>query len=304
MTMYNAPARRPNVVPDLVPGSPEWRRSVTASKIGGLLGLHEWSSPYSLWADAVDAAGPAAPDAAARKRFDRGHRLEPALREYLQDWLRDQGEDARVKPGATVEHPENPGWYANPDGWVYEGRRRTPWAGVECKTSMYATDWGDEGTADIPAGYLAQCAWQMHVTGLRVVFVPALVGLEFRVYVVQWADVEAAVPGIIDVVARWEHAVETGTPPAVDGLEVTLSAVRRAHPLIARGTSVALSAATAQALAETRTARMKAEADEREAKARALAEAGDAQTLTDPWGTPVARRLARGEGTPYLTIIK
>lgn len=304
MSMYDAPALRPNIVEDLTPGSAEWTKCVTASKISGILGLSTWASPYSLWADAVGVTEPQTPDAAALKRYDRGHRLEAVLLQYLADWFRDQGKMMRVRPGATVRHPDGLDRYANPDGWVYEGRRRTPWAAVEAKTSLHATDWGEEGTAGIPAAYLAQCAWQMHITGLRVVFVPALVGLEFRVYVVQWEDVAEAIPGILERVGEWERHVRDQTPPALDGLEVTLAAVRQSHPQIDRGRAVALSAETAQALTAARNARAEAEAAEREAKARALAEAGQAQILTDPWGTPVARRQARGQGTPYLTMMK
>ena len=53
MSMYDAPALRPNIVEDLAPGSAEWTKCVTASKISGILGLSSWASPYSLWADAV-----------------------------------------------------------------------------------------------------------------------------------------------------------------------------------------------------------------------------------------------------------
>ena len=125
MSTYDAPALRPNIVEDLAPGSAEWTKCVTASKISGILGLSSWASPYSLWADAVGVTEPQTPDAGALKRYDRGHRLEAVLLQYLADWFQEQGLKMRVRPGATVRHPDGLDRYANPDGWVYEGRRRT-----------------------------------------------------------------------------------------------------------------------------------------------------------------------------------
>ena len=31
------------------PGSAEWSRRMTASKVAGVLGLSKWASPYSTW---------------------------------------------------------------------------------------------------------------------------------------------------------------------------------------------------------------------------------------------------------------
>ena len=74
-------------------------------------------------------------------------------------------------------------------------------------------------------------------------------------YVVRWEDVAEAIPGILERVEEWEQHVRDQTPPALDGLEATLAAVRQSHPQIDRGRAVTLSAETAQALAATRNAR-------------------------------------------------
>ncbi|OOE06990.1 hypothetical protein UN64_19665, partial [Fictibacillus arsenicus] len=125
----------------------------------------------------------------------RGTALESALLTWLGSIL----DDSRVRPGRTYASNTHPAWQATPDGLVFEGRRRTPYALVECKTAARADEWGkttlEAPTAEIPPAYLAQVAWQMYVTGADLVYVPALVVMDLRLYVVRRADVEAPCPG-------------------------------------------------------------------------------------------------------------
>lgn len=303
-TTYSHDAVAPAFTAPLTPGTAEWSRSLTASKVPAILGLSKYASPYSLWAEATGRVERQEPDAAARKRFDRGHRLEATLLEYLQDALTDRGEDVRVRRGATVHHPVHISHYVNPDGWVFEGRRRTPWAGVEAKTSQWDTDWGKEWTAEIPPAYLAQVAWQMHVTGLPVVYVPALVGLEFRVYVVTLEDVAEVLPDVVAAATAWERAVLEDTPPALDGTPETLRVVRAMHPDINPDGVAIVAHDDLAAIREAEAAKAAAEEALSLAKATILEGAGDARTLTDEWGTKVGRRQAKGGGTPYLVMTK
>ena len=303
-TPYRHAAVTPAITEDLTPGSDEWARYPTASKVPAILGLSKYASAYSLWAQATGRVPMEEPDTAARKRYDRGHRLEPLLLSYLADMLAERGEDARVRPGATVRHPVHVSHHANPDGWVFEGRRRTPWAAVEAKTSLWGTDWGKEWTAEIPPAYLGQVAWQMHVTGLSVVYVPALVEMEFRVYVVTREDVEEVLPDVVAAVSAWEAAVVTDTPPALDGTPETLKTVRALHPQIDPDGVAIVQDDLLASLREAKAARAATDEAVNLATARILDEAGDARTLTDAWGAKVGRRQAKGNGTPYLVISK
>ncbi len=70
--------------PPAPPGSDEWRKVVSPSKIPALLGVSRFRSQYTVW---HEMAGLVAPEPIAEARqddFDYGHACELAAREY---WL-------------------------------------------------------------------------------------------------------------------------------------------------------------------------------------------------------------------------
>lgn len=282
LTVHDAPA----------PGTPEWARTVTASKIPALAGLSSWDSPYSLWAKATGRAQGAA---ANPELTERGEAIEPAL----LAWLAGKLGDSTVRAAATYAHPEHEWAQATPDGLVYEGRgrsrRRTPYALVECKTAAHGGEWGEPGTAQIPPAYLAQVAWQMHVTGARTVYVPALVnpGIRLNLWVVRWEDVADTVPALVAAAEQWRAQVLEDTPPALDGLAPTWDAVREMSPDIDPDRTVALDHWDAVELHTAKQAAAAAEERLRLAQARALDAAAGARTLTDPDGNVIATLTAR-----------
>ncbi|MDI3330664.1 MAG: YqaJ viral recombinase family protein [Micrococcus sp.] len=296
MTTYRHTTFKATPTTPLTPGTPEWSRTVSASKVGALLGLSTYDSAYSLWAKAT---GRLDTDQRDTKATQRGNLMEATLLEYLRLEL---GDDYRVTGGASYVHPDNPTWTAAPDGHVYEGRRRTPFALVECKTARHAEDWGREGTAEIPAGYLCQIAWQMYVTGARTVYVPAQVAMEFRLYIVQWEDIAEDVPLILQLVHDFQVCVADDRAPAWDGSDATYQAVRRMHPDITDGEQV-IAYDLAIELWESAEDLKNAEARKKRAHAEALA-GGTQKYLVTETGEKVATRTARGNGTPYLTIAK
>ena len=286
------------------PGTPDWHRIVSASKAPALAGLSRWDTPYSLWAKAT---GRTDGQPVNTEVTERGDAIEPALLRWLEFKLTELGETVRVRPGATFAMPGHPSWQATPDGLVYEGKRRTPYALVECKTAANGGEWGEPGTAEIPPAYLAQCAWQMHVTGLRTVYVPALVnpGIRLNLWVVRWADVADTVDALCDAAAQWEHDVATDTPPALDGSTVTWETVRDMSPEIDPDGSVVLDAWDAAELVEARAAKKAAEERLLLAQSATVTAAAGARTILGPDGTTLARLTARktrtGEyGKPFL----
>lgn len=282
----------------LTPGSDAWARTVSASKIPALLGLSTYDSAYSLWARATGRLENIERDT---KATQRGNLMEATLLTYLDTEL---GDGHRVTAGAAYIHPEHPTWSAAPDGHVYEGRRRTPYALVECKTARYSEEWGTEGTAEIPPGYLAQVAWQMYVTGARLVYVPALVAMEFRLYVVQWEDIAGDIDLILGAVQEWQACVDTDTAPAWDGSDATYEAVRRLHPLIDPDAEATIPCHLADALWAADADLKAADATLKALKSEVLDLAGNARTILTDTGLKVGGRQARGTGTPYLTITK
>ncbi|WP_430754658.1 YqaJ viral recombinase family protein [Micrococcus luteus] len=283
------------------PGTPEWATLITASKIPAILGLSTWDSPYSLWCKATGRIDATGQETAAAMR---GTALESALFTWLGSLL----EDSRVRPGRTYASNIHPAWQATPDGLVFEGRRRTPYALVECKTAARADEWGkttvEDPTAEIPPAYLAQVAWQMYVTGADLVFVPALVVMDLRLYVVRRADVEDALPGIIDAARRFEDLVATNTAPDWDGATATYEAVRAEHPDIDPDLVATIPTAHAVELHAATAAFKAAESRMNQARSVVLHGAGIAKTIHDEDGQKVATRSSKSGGRPYLTLTR
>lgn len=285
---YQHPTFHGTTTTPVTPGSDEWARTVSASKVSALLGLSSFDSAYSLWARATGRVE-AAP---GNKYTDRGTRMEPSLLQYVEDKV----PGTRVRKAPSYAHPDQPAWTAAPDALVFEGRRRTPFAIVEAKTSARSEDWGKEGTADIPAGYLAQIAWQFYVTGARMCYVPAVVNMDYRLYVVTWEDVAGDLPVILDAVRAWEACVAEDRAPDWDGSDATFETVKRMHPDIADGTEAVVETDLADRLWYA-DAQAKAWAEElKKAKSELLDSAGAARLVVDRAGRSVARRQPNKSG--------
>lgn len=301
---YQHPAIVPtgSVVTDPpAPGTPEWARLVTASKIPAILGLSPYDSPYSLWAKATGRIEAQSPESTVTMR---GTALEGALLAWLGTVL----PGSRVRPGATFALDAHPTFQAAPDGLVYEGRRRTPYALVECKTAARADEWGktslEDPTAEIPPAYLAQCAWQMHVTGADVVYVPALVVMDLRLYRLTRTDVEDALPGIVLAAARFEDLVAADVAPDWDGATATYEAVRAEHPEIDPDLVATIPTADAVELHDATAAAKAVEERLNRARSVVLHAAGIAKHVQDEMGAKVATRTSRNGGRPFLTLAK
>ncbi|MEO9246429.1 lambda-exonuclease family protein [Citricoccus nitrophenolicus] len=280
----------------LIPGSDEWARTVSASKVPAILGISKWDSAYSLWARATGRLE----SEAGNKATERGTYLEPAIRQ----WLADQLPGNRVTEGATFVHPDCPTHIATPDALIYEGRRRTPWALGEVKTAYNGDEWGKAGTADVPADYMAQVAWQMWITGARTVYVAALVNMEFRLYVIRWEDVAGDMEDILAMVAVWEHHVAEDIAPDWDGSDATLAAVRRMHPDIDPEAEAVIPEWWALELWSAIDAEKAAVAETKRCKSRILGAAGSARSIVTEDGRKAGTRSAKNGGTPYLTPAK
>ncbi len=159
------------------PGSREWNRLITASKVPAILGISPWQSPYSLW---MQMAGrlDGGPDTATTRR---GHYLEPAILEWWED----------ARPGRVFSTglwvSTIPWGGATLDGLGYVDDLDTCVI-VEVKSAAYRDGWGSPGTDEIPAHYLAQVQWQLAMCpDAERAYVAVLFGqgFEFAEYVVE-----------------------------------------------------------------------------------------------------------------------
>lgn len=279
----------------LEPGSPEWLRTISASKVPAILRISPWQSRYTLWHQMAGNI----PTSAGSKATERGTFLETAVLAWFKAQHKGELDVDRGRSYANIDHPD---WSAAPDGIAADMAADEPsWnMGIEVKTSQYADGWGVEGTAEVPPYYLAQVAWQMIVTGFRRVYVPVLFGspFEFREYVVDWADVEADVPAIIAEVIAFQVSLADGKEPALDGDNSTYETIRQLHPEI-DGTEIALPDDLAHAYLIQKQVLDSAERVLGQAKNRIADYMGSAKKAT--WnGATIFTRQAKGEGRPFL----
>ncbi len=272
----------------LAPGSPEWMRLMTASKVAAVCGLSPWESRFSLWCRMAGLV-PAEQDTPVLRR---GRYLEPAI----VAWWADQHPSFILRPGGTWVHPEDHRFAASPDRIVWLDESRC----LEVKTSTADDQWGAEGTDQIPPHYFVQCQWQMECTGTRVCHVALLdAWLTFRQYVVEYDPQEAA--GLRAEAAAFMDSLPWGaTPqrPDLDAHGATYQAIRQLHPGI-EDRDVQVPSDVAFEFLESRQGLKAAERYAQLCTTRIAELMGTARRARYHDHT-IATRQAKGDGTPYL----
>lgn len=284
-------------LPDLKPGSGNWQRRMTASKVAAVLGLSPWESRFSLWhrmAGLIDRQ----PQTDATRR---GHYLEDAVAQ----WFADQHPELLIGHGGTWEHPNRPWQAASPDRLCYGGPIRDDDAGpvavLEIKTTADMDEWGAAGTDEIPPGYRTQVVWQLDTLGLAVGHVAVLLPrLEFREYRIDYNPDEAA---YIRAEARAFLDSLPGGPaerrPDLDAHGATYIAVQQLHPGI-DGTDWDAPDHLAREFCAARRELETAAAREQAARTALADSMGDAKRARWLGKTIADRRPSRNGGVPSL----
>ena len=149
----------------------EWLKAredgIGASEVSAVIGINPWETPFSLWLRKTGQVPPLEENEA----MHMGHLLEGVV---VTLWEEKTGWKA-VKASAKdiiYQDPEHPWRKATPDRIAYEvdenAKKRKVL--IECKTSAMDFD-----PKDLPVYYLAQCQYQMHVTGIHVCYLCWLV---------------------------------------------------------------------------------------------------------------------------------
>lgn len=274
---------------DLTPGSPEWRRTVTASKIPAILGISRFQSQYALWHEMAGLVDPAPISQSTQELFDYGHAAELAAAEYWK--YRNPG--WRISTSEVQYQFEDLGFpnAATIDRRASRGRARKI---VEVKTAQSLEAWGDDGTGEAPADYTAQVMWQMLISGIHdadIVLWPTY-GMP-RIYPITW-DQELA-DEILRRVYLWVASLTEATPPDLDNSIATYECVRRLHPDIDRDTEVELDTELATAYLQAVADQKLIDAELRGTKIRLLDAMGSAQYATCRGHRIADRRNGRGD---------
>lgn len=207
----------------LQPGSPEWLREMTASKVAAVLGLSPWESRFSLF---YRMAG-GLPEEPQTPELARGHYLEDGVARWLADAY-----DLNMTPGGCWRNRSRLWQVASPDRLAVDAISDTelrPHAVVEVKTAAKFEDWGPDGTDEVPPYYRAQAVWQMDTLGVPRCYMGVLLPfLELRGYVIEPEPGEAEY--IREECREFLDSLEAGDPPDVDDHDATWTALRNLNP--------------------------------------------------------------------------
>lgn len=272
------------------PGSPEWH-TVRATGLGGseiaaVMGLSPWESRFSLWHRKAGLIGAQEDTPGTR----RGNYLEDAI----ATWFADEHPEQRVRRTGTWRHKARPWQIANPDRLITgPGGREV----LEIKTSARSDGWGTPGTDEIPVYYRCQVLWYLDTLGLDTCRVAALIGLEYREYVVRY--------DVVDAIAMREAAEEflaslaSGDRPDIDEHGATYQVVRDFHPDI-DDTEVEISEQLADEYAAAVLEHKLAEAHKRQLTSAVLDAMGSARRATCDGESIAIRVPGRGDAAPTL----
>jgi hypothetical protein len=285
--------------PALIPGSPEWLRYLTPSKMAAVLGISKWESPRSL-ADLM-VGNRIAPEQTDEQ--GRGHLLEPAVIKWL---YQQHPEWTRHELGGHTIYRDGLDWAAcNPDDVAATPAGPMP---IEAKTDAGDdVGWGKPGTGQIPIYYAAQGMWTLHLMQLPRITFPLLgKRLEFAEYVLDYD------PRIGDAMQRkaeeFLDILEAGRLPELDGSVATYESLRSVtadidgtdHQLDPALALEYLDAADDLDVAEERHGLARSRVFEAMGTAK-YAVVGDKKTKTRQ---TIASRSRKGTGRPFLLKAK
>jgi hypothetical protein len=289
---------RPGQPGYLDPGSPEWSKVITPSKVAAILKVSRWESQYSLWqrmAGHVDDAPP-------KDIYQVGHDAEPY---GANRWLH-YNPGWRISSGEVQFHidPKRFGFPAvvTLDRRASRGRSRRC---VEIKLARDMNDmdkWGDDFSGDCPDDYWTQVQTQMLFTGWTAIPAQLIAlgpfwneGLYNIAYDSSVADM------IVGDCRRFWESLAGDTPPDLDHTVPTYECVRRMHPEIVRDSEVHIPVELADEYHDAVAAKKAAEDRERFAKTRVLDLMGEANfAFAD--GVKVARRQPNGKSVSLYPV--
>lgn len=280
----------------VAPGSDEWLRTITPSKVASILGVSKWESGFGLWNRIKGLVPPDPP----KENFAAGHFFESTMAEFWK--------------------AENPGWRlspgevqiaGDPDRWGFPyaatlDRRAVRGAHrrvVEFKIANDGEDgeYGEELSDEVPPGYAVQVLMQMAFTGYTQ-FPGHLMVLPPRykpkTFEIPW-DAAFAEEIIAECKQFWD-SLSQDTPPPLDDHKATWDCVRKLHPEI-DGATADVDPQLAADLFAANAAHKESEDRLRGLKTRLLDQMGNAK-YARVYDTVIADRRAHAKGGVALVL--
>lgn len=197
----------------------EWlehrRRSIGGSDASGIIGLNNWTSPYSIWADKLGKLPPKEDNEAMRQGRD--------LEDYVaRRFAEHTGKKVRRENNILI-NPDFPFAHANVDRMVIGED-----AGLECKTTS-SLNMKSFKNGTFPDTYYVQCVHYLMVTGCSKWYLAVLVlGRDFMVFEIERDEDEIA--ALAKSEEEFWKLVESQTPPLADGEDSTTETISTLYP--------------------------------------------------------------------------
>ncbi len=186
------------------------RAGIGGSDAAAILGLNEYSSPYSVWMDKLGTL----PEREETEAMRQGIAFEGYV---AQRFTEATGKRVRRRNN-MLQSAEYPFMLANIDREVIGEK-----AGLECKTTsvMNLKKFKD---GEYPANYYVQCCHYLAVTGWKRWYLAVLVLNQGFYHFVIDRD-EAEIAALVQAESDFWKLVQDQTPPPVDGSRATANAL-------------------------------------------------------------------------------
>lgn len=189
------------------------RGSVGGSEAGAIVGMSNYATPFTVWADKTGRGKPVEETEAIRLGND--------LEDYVaRRWAEATGKKVKRHP-YILKNGKYPFAHANIDRAV-PGER----AGLECKTTSTLNLKQFHGV-EFPEKYYAQCVHYLAVTGWDRWYLAVLVfGKGFYTYTLERDQDE--IDALMSAEGLFWEFVENDIPPMADGADATTDAISTA----------------------------------------------------------------------------
>lgn len=205
-------------------------KDITASVVGAMFGVHEYSSPYELWAL---KSGRMLPPELNNSALERGELLEPVAVEMMR----------RRRPEWRIVHNTDPDTIyfrdpmtrigATPDTLVMCPERGPGTVQIKSvEQSVYRRKWTPDGAEPEPPLWIVmQALLEAHMTGSRWACVaPLVIGYGIDLPIIEIPLVGEVMPAIISKAKEFWDLIESGDEPPID-YSRDRSVIEAMHPV-------------------------------------------------------------------------
>ncbi len=151
---------------------------IGGSDAAAILGVSPWKTPVDLYLEKLGINAPEPISPAKARAFKRGKRLEPVVLEMVADKLEEMGHDVQViETNKIYKDEEYPFLECEIDAeFIVDGEHIN--SDMKTVHGFAASEWGEEGTDQMPVYYAAQFMHGLSITKRNKCLVAALIGYD------------------------------------------------------------------------------------------------------------------------------